>query len=109
MTVPALKKGVIRHVVQLSHDITVYQRTCDFCDALTPLPTVEQLDAATIAANTRGLGAMVPSIADETGSEQGYAPFGRNCLFRLVGWELFNKKWACPECVSRAQKALEKK
>ncbi len=59
-----MQKKVILHTMQLSHRITVYQRSCDFCEELTPLPTKEQFDQATIVAITSGIGNLVPCIAD---------------------------------------------
>lgn len=83
----------IEHEVLLEGSIRVYQRPCDFCDTLTPIPPKEVLDAFLKA----GRFTVEPNLA-------GDKAYGK---FQPEGWELLGpSSWACPACVKLAEAAL---
>ncbi len=94
----------VAHERTIHHVFKVCRRLCDFCDTQTPLPTKEQLDETIIAAHMSGVPAMVPVLKERD------APISSGYGFRIHGWELLGPTaWACPECVAKAQAALERK
>lgn len=101
------KSETFRHTLSITHDITVYYRSCDFCPVLTPLPPPEVLDYALTVRNYtvkpciefRFVGFGVEDIE--------YDPFRLKAVrFRPLGWELFGEKWVCPGCVKLTQSCL---
>ncbi len=90
----ALTTVDVEHEVLLEGSIRVYQRPCDFCDTLTPLPTKEQLDECLRA----GRSTLEPNLNQHQPGAHKFQP---------EGWELFDASWACPECVAKVEAALE--
>ncbi len=103
------KRTDVHHEVLISADVQVITRQCDFCEVWTPPPTNEQLDSAVRTMTTRASSfVMGPVIARE-----GFEEFGERqgqFRFRPEGWQLLGERsWACPDCVLKAEKALENK
>jgi hypothetical protein len=101
----------IKHTVELTADVQIITRQCDFCEAWTPSPTKEQLDNWVKAMATKASTfVLAPCIAREGFEEYADKQAQGKCQFRPEGWQLLgDRSWACPDCSKRAEAALEGK
>lgn len=103
------KKTDVRHEVTISANIQLISRQCDFCDVYTPPPSKEQLDGAVRVMTTRASFFIMGPVIARSGYEE-FADRPGQFGYRPEGWQLLGERsWACPDCVKKAEVALEGK